>query len=972
MCRNCTNKAKLPAAALATAATTAAAAAAAACADGVFDLHKVRCPAGKRLVALQCSVDLLSLVEVLETPREYTAVITVLDSIEPNSGTSWYEEGARMPCAQMLFFDTRKTVRSMMGMLYDMTLVNHSTDYNMLPVRFERLPADQKKRCCCGTERCDGSAERRRIISATQRMRAPTAAVRRVDAQQSTPPNCCCLTFRETTADGGIIDSLKIDRMVRCGATLKRPERLHALREQLRNEYLFFDRTRIFPLVPNEDDVEPVARTDDDTDETYQRRVNERYARYATEPPCCVVNNGETVPTLKFDCSVHDQRNSLLAPQRYDADALEYIRSKSPHCAPLCYRRVRSALVRLVKKQIPVEALMQRAADKEPRYGARVPQRRAGDRSDSDDSSDSDVDDNDDDDTADGSDDTVEYDGAEDHDGKQHPEPAFIDVDDKDGEPDEARDAAILKQLEARFAQSVQCSGASDCTCFSSAFIRSHVSTAYCISMIALSTAAVYGHLGDSVYSVESPAMCEIAALDCAMSKRFVENAATYWRALGKDDGVDSTLDQRIGFITTMKTHAAALRQTVYRTEDVLADRQLHTLMQKQLGQFTPTRVSGGVELLPRGEPNTSPHHAFQSFMAWTLAKYKKPTEKRVRPFGNVFGNCIRTDYAKLLATARRFYPIVESRCLGLSDFVYQLGWYANSELFASLDDWLPPYVRLYVHNGVRDRPNVAFMFARMHETHRPLLALDVEQRIVGELQTTRNVRLVIARLSAYFLSKLGNIVDFYVAVWRALLIVGVCKLCNEIADRMREEALRELVGLPPSTRADTIELRKKKRTAAMKAKRDLALAKQQRQAELQAAQRAKDAVRREQELRANAEREAQQAAKFERRQQARAQRLLADTRKRAADELTMKTAATTLSSTTPQIVPPLVRTTDPVVRTEPTPVRTLDERPKLLKSPLSPSSAPYAPQLHSLSGKSLAQWMLEVTSIDIMHNELL
>src|SRR5487761_2467870 len=62
-------------------------------------------------VELPCTVDLISLVEVLGTPRENVAVVTVLDNADPNSGSKWRKKQVLVRRRQMMRQSSAAAVR---------------------------------------------------------------------------------------------------------------------------------------------------------------------------------------------------------------------------------------------------------------------------------------------------------------------------------------------------------------------------------------------------------------------------------------------------------------------------------------------------------------------------------------------------------------------------------------------------------------------------------------------------------------------------------------------------------------------------------------------------------------------------------------------------------------------------------------------------------------------------------------------
>lgn len=779
-------------------------------------------------VELPCTVDLISLVEVLGTPRENVAVVTVLDNADPNSGTTWLESGERPNCLQVMFTDTRYGMRQFVDDVRAMHIANHSTNYAMLPSHVSVLPGAFTHYCVCGDERCIGSKWRKKqvLVRRRQMMRQSSAAAVRDDAAQPAPPNVCMLTYRDVPFEKLMYEYGRHNAPLADAhaAQEQRAEKYSALAERCRHEWLPHDYTTTLPLLPLKDDLDPHLREGSETEHECDRRINATYAAY----PKWHASGDAEIDALKMDHSVESQKHSsLLTAQQYDVDAVKFLHRKSVHCRPLCYNTLRPTIMRLVRLNRSVGSLIEKATVVPERFfGKRSSRfldglnedeertaelnactppvsRAASETSDSDDY----CDDDDEDDDHDTCDDNEVSDAARTKMRFGMENGSFVLENTGDAHPlAKLSDSELLTYLDARFAKArAACVHAPDCYCLSDDFFESAVTGAFSLRMVPMSTTSLFAHLGDSIFTAESPTMRDYAALSSYAALRYSDGTFAYLKAM---QNPDLSLTRNVVYKIVMSGLAAEVRDFRFTPSMLSTDRVYERLMQRQLGGFSMCRSkSGAFEMVARSDLHTQPSYAYQAMRGAILMRHSRPGDKRKKPFGDVYGHRMMGTYEDVLALAARYHPDIAHKCRGLSDYVYHTHWHSNARNALEISDWLPPYAYTLVCNAFNVGAQTTYAFdvwaARAHAEQRSLLCEEDERRVFGEMSLTDNMRLVVARLISIFCNNLTSLENYANAMKVAVVVVGVVKFCNNIVERRRHEAVQALTS-PVTTNSIT------------------------------------------------------------------------------------------------------------------------------------------------------------------------
>lgn len=839
----------------------------------------------KVAAVLPCSIDLLSLIEVLDTPKEHVAIVTMVDNSTPNSASKWCEKGPEPACIQMMFTDTRYSVKRMLDDVNIMMLMNHSTNYNILPARTQMVSADGYAHfCCCGSIACLGSVWRKKTIRDQRRTMIPAAHVIKEDVTAFAPPNVCPLTFRESLGDSNMYDGAIIELLSKQNSPEARKHRFTFQLERQRLDWVIADQSFRVPLLPVAPDDDAESQRDAaESLEQYQQRLADLYS---WSPECYVAGQTQPVEALAMRYSIASQRTtSLIQEQVYDTTALNFIRGRSAHCLPLCYNALRATMLRFTKCRRPIRSL--------PNYSIKLRDRYYGAQT----AEDKEVDDES---CADHEDwksadkrnkspygvDTELYAQAE-----RAPEstsvPAAVEV-----------DAKILERLDRRFAKAIAaCTDKSDCNCLMNEFLANQTGCAICLSCTPRPHAAIYQRMGDSIFTADSPLMSTISATDCFTSLNLlkdVKNGLSKTKTGELQDRAD--IENTVQLIVEKRKKAAD--EFTFRPEMLLVDRELLATMTKQLGGFSVVKTKDGVAYMNvRSDILQTPQRAFQAFIERVE---NRPSYGNTLPYGNVYHDMIqgRTPQ-EMFQEARRLYPDVASKCRNLSDFVYQLGWHTCRDTFSSIADWLPSFASMLIGSALDCPENTTTTFNRLaahaKAQERGILADSLIDIIAHELAVTRNMRMVIARLTTQFGVTIKTLSEYYFCTARAVLIVGVCKLYSEISKRIREDALRSITQQTVNSQLEREQAERLKKAekklaaekarAEVKAKREAAriaheekerqerIAREEAEAERR---RARNIVKRQKKELARQKYEAEQDAlkKKEQAEQARAQAL--------------------------------------------------------------------------------------------------
>jgi len=287
--------------------------------------------------------------------------------------------------------------------------------------------------------------------------------------------------------------------------------------------------------------------------------------------------------------------------------------------------------------------------------------------------------------------------------------------------------------------------------------------------------------------------MCEIAAFESNAALLLVEAAADYLTML--EETKLPKPDRQSIYAEMMRVQNERLKEFVFKPQMILTNRPLQRLMQKQLGGFTTMRHNCvGVSLKARSDLLEQREHAYQAHMNWVLSR---APNTRHTVYGDVFGETIHNEHSQLLRDAASFFPEIASKCYGLVDYFFHLGWHRDRERYMARIDWLSSWPRFLILNGLDHPENSTHLLDQFASTiaanKRPLLATEVEQSLIAELKATSNVRLAISRMIVQYASSIATLPDFYASISRTLLIVGVCIFCNHLADLSRKRVLRLL-----------------------------------------------------------------------------------------------------------------------------------------------------------------------------------
>jgi hypothetical protein len=546
------------------------------------------------------------------------------------------------------------------------------------------------------------------------------------------PPNTCRLTFREPPIEQEQRESTE---------TLleQRTRSLQVERNEIQFDWMFYDGATCYPLLPSRDDLIPLIRAPGESEESFKTRLSARYCQPNYYDDCAYAG-------LRMDMPLEEQHsNCILRAQPNSADTLIGLRKMSTHCSPLCYKRMRTTIFKWMRAALSMETLF---ADATKGFSDNL--------------------------------ETVDYEA-----------PPLSRVEDVVAETKEwlknhklnpTADALqddievsmklIQVRADALYGHVIYCTGAEDCTCLSTTFIRHRVSTIYSMRAMPRPTAPIYQHLGDAVWSVESPSMCETVAVNSLANLRFLD-------AGRRQDWNDT-------FFDTYEFDIAKVRE----------DKRLLRAMRKHLGPFAIRAQSNGeLRFESLVAPSSLLINSFRTFMNWHLAAHSKPGDRRPKPFGNVFGATLNFSYADALVHLRRMYPAIADKCHGLSDYVYYLGWYNNAEIYNSIRDYMTPFVDVLVKLGLANgQKEIDRMRTYANETNgEPILGVDAERRLFSELGVTQNFRLVLARISAFYWSSAITLNDMISLSATCLLIVPISKLCVAIAEYLRASALRDL-----------------------------------------------------------------------------------------------------------------------------------------------------------------------------------
>ncbi len=825
------------------------------------------------VIELPCTIELISLVEMLAVPKTNIAVVTLTDSIQPNTSTTWLEDAMVPICIQTVFIDTRNSMRQFVENVRAVTVANHSTNYNMLPSYQYAIPNDYKHYCVCGDNKCFGTQWRKKMR--TEQRRAMCQITSSAAVTMSTPPNICMYTFgdaardailaqyarRETTAHGFTI-----------GGDVQRAVKYSHLMDQYKGEFGFYDLQTMLPLSPFKGDTEAQLRGESETDEQCHARVFALYRDF----PLVNVTDAKCVEGPRFDFSVESQKaSSILTSLKYDAVALKFMRTKSQHCLPMCFTALCPTIIRLVRLNYKISNIIEKVALKSERFDRRrsklfedglaeeeeeqakgqqspppPPPLSSGnmpvDSSDSSSyaSSSSSYDDDDDSDMG-------FEEKSDDVESLAHEEPS-----DRPHPLAHLSDSELTDFLEKKFAQSrSRCTSLPTCCCLIDEFIDNHVSTAFGLRCVPLPSAAVFTHLGDSVFDPQSPAMCCVSLHDSYSSLRLSDCTYAYLSAVER---ATNTTTKSVLYRTAMNMYNEEMAQFEYSLHYILEERLLERLMHRQLGNFTVHKNNAGqLEMFSRPAGLRTEAHAFQLHVARVrdrAAKQKGAANSGdAVPFGNVHGEYIGTGYNDLVSSAARYFP-TEKRCFGLSDHVIALNWHIDAVKFATIQDWLPPYARLLIFNAMaspqRTNDILQEAFALAQGRGQSLLGERDEREIVHELSLSTNMRLVVARLVVRFCNDFSTQERYCEIMMRAILIVGMCRLCNEIVGLRRVEALQFVTkgsAPTPSRDNDTQEAAQRREKQARRKER-IRATKQAAEAARKAAAEAKRDRLREQE----------------------------------------------------------------------------------------------------------------------------
>lgn len=757
------------------------------------------------LMEQQCGADFATLVDVIGVPSQHVAAVIVRSAIEPNSAAHWPDSSSSTPsCVQLLFFDTRRSVRELEQLIADVYYLNHTMTMSGMPTFTRIVPrAVAIEKCQCGRDYCRADEFR----AAQAQRRAQIAPVRALLAQHSCSdapqqqhiltPNVCWLASGDCDEDvtGVYLESDTLPLVPDTPQT--RLPRVAALRN-----WHMYDTASNSPILP--------ADSGDESDLNQQDFLcigKTLYRALKFDAPL----EEQTAPLL-YDMPV-DGVNSLLVNSAITLGSLNVeevmrCRRASEHCTPICCKdAAKQMCVDLISCDYSVKEMVRDASDEARRCLSRK-----------------NADDNDDDDEQSGDDYADASDGSESgeealtSDGRRCLPP----VADPQCEQVLAKLAildTILDGVSAATSAPPKHKGMSKssatheygCACFIDAFLRKRCTKMIDITLVALPSHPVYRELGDSIFGVGSPMLRNLIVAHCMAQTKCADGGAAIPLSRG-GAYVDAEIDM------------AAPRGTAQHVDSVLADRpDLRQTLEHFFGKFKctelpPTRA--GMRIVEfHGFENRQRQHAFGERVQRALNNSAPAVKRQPWWIGGVLGaQCPWHTYEEVLAASKAAFrapPGIRS----LAELAWHRGKMSDTQLWHKLADWMPGVIRkLLLVQADRPACNIEMMIRDMLELPQNegrVISLATEKTIVEELLATRNWRVALARCVMATMGRVDCLLVYQHSLVTAACMVAIAYQLSELAWLERRGKLVERACAPTTTKKKEQEGEEKKQEQA-------------------------------------------------------------------------------------------------------------------------------------------------------------
>lgn len=104
--------------------------------------------------------DYFSFLNVVTQSPEHCVAVILQTEIEPNSAPSWYNYKTARQCTQLLFFDSRRTLNTLLGEVCESMVLCHTKLRYALPAYTQRVNSKNFYKCVCQAHACPGSKHR--------------------------------------------------------------------------------------------------------------------------------------------------------------------------------------------------------------------------------------------------------------------------------------------------------------------------------------------------------------------------------------------------------------------------------------------------------------------------------------------------------------------------------------------------------------------------------------------------------------------------------------------------------------------------------------------------------------------------------------------------------------------------------------------------------------------------------------------
>lgn len=755
------------------------------------------------MVTLPCTVELLTLLDhIIHTPKRNLSVVTVYAKLEPNSTSKWRasDVGCLRTCRQMFFHDNRRPVRDLYAAISDAMLANHSADYSVLPVHMLRVNAENAHKCTCGLRECDGT-----YVRAQKRRDAiPQNSAEHVTCTTGTSiansfPNACLLTCSMRSSEHYEAAYRQIVKEAN-----EREINTHKLHSDIgansatmeMQNWLTYDRTSMLPIIPMQGDEMSMEPEIGETMSNYVARLQNRYSlqtvfttadesvthrvAHGDEPLCC------------------QPKDCVITRHNVEPDVLLDFHNSSEHCSKLCYKKLRFTIMRLLiekqslRERIGVAAL--KATVSSP--AAKIPivpvetLVRAGHQKDEPYYSDADSD------------------TEEDYDSDEEMDEAELKRAFEDAASIKSKHESLFDFFDRKFS-GAKCTDSDDCNCLTEQLLRDCVGNHYSFDIVPLPSAAFYREIGDSIYDCTSPTMCEMVAEQVTIGDHMVNAIRNFFvkREQQQETERPSDNDAPSAYIAD---YVNSQPQFEYSAMQIFQSKDMQQRMRTFFGNFTVVRLKGDVISFRH---TRDPVHASETSFIASIEKKRvqylveadAAEKKRIAvpefPYGKIYTttHCpIDMTHTEAIALAKRYFPEkIKKESTDLTHIVIDLGMVRTREQFDDVDDWLHPFVRYIINIGRMMRNNVLEEISADVTIEDFILGVVTEKRIMAEIAVTANMRLVITRLTAYYMRNIHNICDVVVACLNTMIMIAICKLVVQLAVMRREETLR-LLAQPP------------------------------------------------------------------------------------------------------------------------------------------------------------------------------